>query len=343
MNGKKVYRAVASVLACISVVILHTNFVFWTKPGGRLWVTSCFLETFFYWPVPVFFMLSGANLLNYRERYTTGQFLKKRMLKTLLPFLFWSFAADVYLSVIHERALDWSFSKMLDDILNSRVFSVYWFFLPLFAVYLSMPILSRVEQKIQTYGYGILLGIIFVCILPFVCSLLGVQMNNELIPPVAGGYLIYVMLGYVLDRISLSRKRRCVAYVLGTAGWLTQFLGTLLGSEDMMGIDMTFKGYTNLPAFLQAVGVFVFLRSFPYEKVFQRGYDTFQKRMFSLSSLTFGVYLLHYFFVVGLPRLLNIQTTKLSWRLGGAVLIFLLCAGITWVLKKIPFVRRLVP
>lgn len=343
MNGKKVYRAAASVLACISVVILHTNFVFWTKPGGRLWVTSCFLETFFYWPVPVFFMLSGANLLNYRERYTTGQFLKKRMLKTLLPFLFWSFAADVYLSVIHERALDWSFSKVLDDILNSRVFSVYWFFLPLFAVYLSMPILSRVERKIQTYGYGILLGLIFVCILPFVCSLLGVEMNNELIPPVAGGYLIYVMLGYVLDRVTLSRKRRWTAYVLGTIGWLTQFLGTLLGSEDMMGIDMTFKGYTNLPAFLQAVGVFVFLRSFSYEKFFQRRYDTFQKWIFTLSSLTFGVYLLHYFFVVGLPRLLDIQTTKLSWRLGGAVLIFLLCAGITWVLKKIPLVRKLVP
>ena len=46
---KKFYMAAANVAACLGVIILHTNFVFWTKPGGRLWITSCFLETFFSW------------------------------------------------------------------------------------------------------------------------------------------------------------------------------------------------------------------------------------------------------------------------------------------------------
>lgn len=90
--------AAANVAACLGVIILHTNFVFWTKSRGRLWITSCFLETFFYWPVPVFFMLSGANLLDYRERYSTVEFLKKRISRTLIPFLFWSLAAELYLS-----------------------------------------------------------------------------------------------------------------------------------------------------------------------------------------------------------------------------------------------------
>ena len=60
----KLYISVANVFACISVIILHANGIFWTRPSGRLWITSNFLETIFYWPVPIFFMLSGVTLDN---------------------------------------------------------------------------------------------------------------------------------------------------------------------------------------------------------------------------------------------------------------------------------------
>lgn len=340
---KKFYMAAANVAACLGVIILHTNFVFWTKPGGRLWITSCFLETFFYWPVPIFFMLSGANLLDYPERYSTEEFLKRRVSKTLIPFLFWSLAAELYLSALYDRSIDWSLPRVMNDILNARTFSVYWFFLPLFASYLSMPVLARVESKIRSYLYAIVCGMFFVCILPLACRLLDIQMNSEVIPPIAGGYLIYIMLGYVLDRVELPRRTRYAFYLLGVAGWLMQFVGTLLASEGEIGVNVTFKGYTNLPAFLQAIGVFVFLKSVNYEKLFGNRMERVRKSVMSLSSLTYGIYLIHYFFVVGLPRLLDIQTTKLSWRLGGAVGIFLLSAGIVWLMKKIPLVRRLVP
>ena len=277
------------------------------------------------------------------ERYSTEEFLKRRVSKTLIPFLFWSLAAELYLSALYDRSIDWSLPRVMNDILNARTFSAYWFFLPLFASYLSMPVLARVESKIRSYLYAIVCGMFFVCILPLACRLLDIQMNSEVIPPIAGGYLIYIMLGYVLDRVELQRRTRYVCYFLGVAGWLMQFVGTLLASEGEIGVNVTFKGYTNLPAFLQAIGVFVFLKSVNYEKLFGNRMERVRKSVMSLSSLTYGIYLIHYFFVVGLPRLLDIQTTKLSWRLGGAVGIFLLSAGIVWLMKKIPLVRRLVP
>lgn len=49
-----------------------------------------FIEALFYFAVPVFFMLTGATLINYRKRYGTGTFFKKRLLKTLVPFIIWS-------------------------------------------------------------------------------------------------------------------------------------------------------------------------------------------------------------------------------------------------------------
>ena len=56
------------------------------------------------------------------------------------------------------------------------------------------------------FSYTIALGIIFVFTMPFICSLLHINMNAALIPPVASGYIVYVMLGYVLTVIGFCPK-----------------------------------------------------------------------------------------------------------------------------------------
>lgn len=107
--------------------------------------------------------------------YSTAEFLKRRVSKTLIPFLFWSFVAEQYLSVRYDRPIDWSFPRVMNDILNARTFSAYWFFLPLFASYLSMPVLARLESKIRSYLYAIVCGMFFVCLLPLACQLLDIR------------------------------------------------------------------------------------------------------------------------------------------------------------------------
>lgn len=87
---------VANISACLGVIILHANGIFWAFPSGHLWYTANFLETFFYWPVPVFFMISGATLIDYRERYSTKTFIIKRLQRTLIPFIAWSVFSVVY-------------------------------------------------------------------------------------------------------------------------------------------------------------------------------------------------------------------------------------------------------
>ena len=52
------------------------------------WKQALPFEVFFYWAVPVFFMLTGATLIRYREKYSTGEFFRKRVAKTFLPFVF---------------------------------------------------------------------------------------------------------------------------------------------------------------------------------------------------------------------------------------------------------------
>lgn len=47
------------------------------NPTIRAWNTSLIVECLFYFAVPVFVMLSGANLMNYRKKYDTKTFLLK--------------------------------------------------------------------------------------------------------------------------------------------------------------------------------------------------------------------------------------------------------------------------
>ena len=90
-NNREYFIDTLTILSCIAVVFLHTNGIFWTHPSGRLWLTSNVIESFFYFAVPVFFMISGATLLEYRQRYSTLTFLKKRFLRAFVPFICWSF------------------------------------------------------------------------------------------------------------------------------------------------------------------------------------------------------------------------------------------------------------
>lgn len=92
------YITVLSVISAFAVVLLHTNGCFWTFKREPYWFSANIIESVFYFAVPVFFMISGATLIDYRERYSTGTFLKKRFKKTVIPFFVWSIVGLVYQS-----------------------------------------------------------------------------------------------------------------------------------------------------------------------------------------------------------------------------------------------------
>ena len=122
---------------------------FWTFPKGSTWVTANFLETFFYWPVPVFFMITGATLLDYRQKYSTKIYFVKRIRKTVIPFIVWSIIAALINIFYAPQGNSNDILMIVNNIVNTTYLdSVYWFFFPLFSVYLSMPIFSALTEKI---------------------------------------------------------------------------------------------------------------------------------------------------------------------------------------------------
>lgn len=79
-----------NIFACFGVVCLHCSGLVFQFSETRAWFVAMLVQTIFHFAVPVFFMISGTTLLEYRSRYSTKTFFKKRFAKTGTPFVFWS-------------------------------------------------------------------------------------------------------------------------------------------------------------------------------------------------------------------------------------------------------------
>ena len=73
MNEQKckhiLYLDILNVFACFSVLMLHHNgIVHYYNVFSTAWKESLIFEVVFFWAVPVFFMITGATLLDYRYK-----------------------------------------------------------------------------------------------------------------------------------------------------------------------------------------------------------------------------------------------------------------------------------
>ncbi len=151
-NKKKDYITVLNVISALAVVYLHTN-SFWSFSADIDWALFNMIECIFYFAVPIFFMISGATLIGYRSRSTTKDFFKKRFMKSVVPFLFWSifslgFGTLIDLTVYGPDSL----KHNAFDIINMFTYcrfphnSIYWFFPVLFTAYMFIPVLSAIDE-----------------------------------------------------------------------------------------------------------------------------------------------------------------------------------------------------
>lgn len=63
------YIDILNILACLAVISLHHNGLVHSFEDTLAWRESLVVECGLYWAVPVFLMITGVNLLNYREKY----------------------------------------------------------------------------------------------------------------------------------------------------------------------------------------------------------------------------------------------------------------------------------
>lgn len=350
-NNKKyiLYFDLLNIFACFAVVALHVNGAVHTFAKTRNWVSCMFIEALFYFAVPVFFMLTGATLMNYRKRYDTGAFFKKRIFKTFVPFMIWSIIGICW-SIFYTKGMKISDintpAKFISAVINCKGMGIYWFFPALFSVYLTIPLFSLVDEdkrigKKGIFTYLILVYIVLNVLLPFVCRLTGIQWNSALNAVSCGGYVVWFLIGYLLANTDISKKFRILIYILGLLGFFMYFYLTVQNSFKTGRFDKTYAGYMNIPAIFMGTAVFVF---FKYGKWnFIDKHEKAVRIVRNLSSASFGAYLIHYYLKDFSIRHFGIDPRSTLYRIVGTFIIYGLSVIIVRVIQKIPVIRKMVP
>ena len=341
-NFKKNYITLLNVISMVSVVILHTNGCFWSFSKSRWWFTANIIESVFYFAVPILFMITGVTLLDYHKKYSTKEYFKKRLIKTFIPFIIWSIVGLLfrlfYIKDIFYTQL--SFKFIWNGIFNTNFISIYWFFIPLFIVYLCIPILASIDNKYKNnvYKYIIITNFIFSIIFPFINQFFNLSLSLPISLTIGNTFIMYVLLGYLLDKKDIhSKKYLYFIYIMAIIGLLTHIVGTYSLSMKAGRIVDFFKGYNNFPCVFYSIGIFIFIKRISQKK------NVDYKIINFISEYSFAVYLIHYYLIILISDFFNFPRTSIYYRLGLPFLIIPLCILIAFIIRKIPFIKKSIP
>ena len=336
------YFDVLNILACICVIWLHCNSVLYSyDPGAGLWRLSLFVQVICHFAVPAFFMISGANLMNYREKYSTAEFIKRRFLRTLIPLLIWSGILLVKQCSQGLVELE-DFQHVVFLFLTSSIETVYWFFFPLFAIYLCIPVLSLIAQggrkndKYFLYLAG--MGIFFTSIFPFFADQINLGYSEHIIFPMAMGFLPYALLGYYLANNQPSRPVCACIYAVGIACAFYMYRGTISMSAIKGGLDKDLIDYQSFASYGFAITVFLFFRNRQFRLLDN---DRARKILSVVSGASFGVYLIHMLTMELFGLATGVETYSYGWQLFGEIPVYFIALAVVLLVKKIPYLGKI--
>ena len=347
MIGKNVskndttYISFIQVVCMFAVVTLHTNGAFWRFSFDKYWISANIVECIFYFAVPVFFMLSGINLIDFPNRYNLKTYFKKRAIKVLIPYLFWSLFWIMYKAFPFQIS-SLSFTGITNDILLAKTSAVYWFFLPLICIYLEMPFLAflRYEARITLFLYALLIGFFILIFIPFCINISGCNINWPLSADNRCGYILYVIGGILLHEIEFSKKTYVLILTFGIGGLFAHIIGTQILSFRDSAINLTFKGYLNIPCFFYSFASFCILKKAGSIIMRNKRIKTIIE---VIAKYSFSIYLLHIFVIENYLPLLNWDDTSLIYRLGTPLLVVPITMILICFMRMIPILKYFVP
>lgn len=338
-TARVVYFDWLNVAACFSVVVLHATGDVFNFSNSGTWFVAIMLQAVCHFSIPVFFMLAGATLMDYRQRYSTREFFQHRLKRLGIPFLFWTVFYIFWNTCIMGAPLPSSPLEIVNIFLQNKASNIFWFFYALIPVYLLIPIFSLIDWKKHR---RILCYILIICLLynqifPLITRFSGLSLVSYADFPLKFSYFDYVFLGYFLKDLKLTRGRFWVILIIGIVGFIGMVGGTWIISNGSGQTDSSFMDYHSLFCYMMAVAVFTLARFFAEKRAHIKG----QKLFRSLSGISFGVYLMHLVTLTILTRYMSFQHPIISMVVT-PVLAYVITCGAALGLKKIPVVRRII-
>ena len=313
------------VAACLMVMVVHSTEPFYLGGEGSRILTegdaywASFFDSFVRACVPLFVVAS--SYLQFPLHYSTGEFLRRRALRVLVPFLCWS--------IVYALAWGEPVDNLRSLLLNFNYAAGHlWFVYMLVGIYLLMPMLSPWAERVGKRELRFYLLLCFATtLIPFVRALAAdgaapviygpTGIPNRALYPLWGeaswntyglfyylsGFIGYLLLGLYLRRFvgNLSwGKTLAVALPAWLAGFAICFGGFIVMVMNDAGGQFPIEGPTGLAAAWETTWINdtagVFLMTIGWILVFRKinaGGWFYRTVLLPISKASYGMYLCH--------------------------------------------------
>ncbi|WP_125567046.1 acyltransferase [Companilactobacillus insicii] len=340
MRRKRIiYIDIIRVVAMLAVVFAHTcaNILIAGPSSSRTWAPANMLVTVTEIAVPLFYMISGATILNSSKTTDIKYLFKHRLVRVGVPFIIWAIISAVYFQTINEGFNLGAIVNKVALLYHQPVVTAFWFLYPLLGFYLVSPAIKAFIDKASdsVINYILILWYITNIFLPGLVSSL---------PPESGIYFTaygsvftflsrmagYFILGYKLsnvDKEKINLKLHLNTFIIGM----------LLAIANMYVISKYSLQQKPLASLLTAALLpFLASSAFLILKKFEDKYPMrIQSSVETIAPLTYGIYLTHGIVIDLVQHVIN----PLNYLAVFPVAI-LVCIVFVWALSNIPFINH---
>jgi len=320
-----------SALAVIAIHVVSYN-IYIVHPNVLVFITI-FINSVSHFAIPMFVILSGFLLFHkYHDKtISLKEFYLSQLGKIIPPFLIFS----VFYSIVNGHSFNINHLPVtIIKIVSGRSSGHLWFLPLIIQLYLIYPLLHRayLYAKTRNNVYHVVLGLIFFQIVFDIFDLFMRFLYSSL--PIQGmlrrifvSHLSYFFFGlYIRDNYS-AFKKWLSSLRLSVICILMVFLNSLLSSFGYLEMGRH-NGIANVPPFLPlsvlstilgSLGLFV--NSILFYKIGiallsqqNNRNNKIAEILNRLGKYSFGIYLIHVFFVVKIVTLLNaLKISPYDW------------------------------
>lgn len=358
IERKKLYIEIVRIIACLCVIFTHTMergyFLFSMFPENslRYW-GYMMLSVFVKAAVPMFFTISGALLINREE--SIGQLYKKRVLKIFIVLVLFSFL--YYCRYIMYDINNFSFEKFFSDLATSNWNFTYWYLYAFLSFLIGLPFLRILAKSMREkdFKYLFLLVLLYKAIIPILEYVLwrGNESFNSGIRTLwlNTDIFIYPIWGHYLEhKVDMKTVKKWIVplwivniLTIGITCLMTYYKIKVTGECSESNSQTFFSCFSMINVATVYITVKYWLDNIDIPKLLE-------KMICSVGEATFGIYLLHLFFLQQLPMIQKVWRV-LDRVLGpnsliSALVVCLTVMGLSYVgtlvMKKIPILKKII-
>ena len=343
-NTRNISLDIIRIIAILFVAMIHVSafFVINFDKSSIEFFTGNIFDSISRIAVPLFLMLSGALILNNDKNFELKNILKKILnifVLTIIWSIIYSLLYDVILNIVKNRPIN------IKDIIISIGSGHYhmWYLYMIIGLYLVTPFLKQIikEKNYNLIYLFILLSIFFQFLIPIINEISLVCHPAKYIIKFIdkfelgffNGFISYYLIGWLITNKDIKNKYKNRLYIIGLISLLIVIIRV-----QFTGNYKYLYNTRNILLFFYAISMFLAL----YTK------DTFnisekaKNFISSLSKLTFGVYIIHPLILDIILKVFVYKNFPVFYILIVHFLVILISFIITYIMSKIPVIKKLV-